>query len=355
VTISRVTISRVSTTNDSVGRPDDAVVTLVIAGFDVAPYAREALESVRGQTFPGWHAILIDDHSTDGTREIFADAAASDDRFVFVPQPERRGLGAARNAALDRVRTPFVGFLDADDVLVPGALERLVGTLERTGSDFVVGAYARLRPRSGVEHDADMSTAAISRTAYEVGTVQPWVAAATDPERTATTIEEHPEASGNIVAWSKVSRTDFWVRSGLRFPEGRLYEDQVLAQAMYARARAFDVIPDVVVHWRVRPDGSSITQREAELPVLRDALDAMSAGLGVLREASATRAVQARAALILAMDVPRLASIAREHPDDAYRRALGAFVRDVWDVADESTRGGVDRDVAVTIDAASLW
>lgn len=345
-----------STTNDPAGRPDDsAVVTLVIAGFDVAPYAREALESVQAQTFTGWRAILIDDHSTDGTREIFEEAAGSDSRFTFVPQPERRGLGVARNAGLDRVRTPFVGFLDADDVLLPGAFERLVGTLERTGSDFVAGAYARLRPRSGVEHDADMSTTVITGTAYEVGAVQSWVAAATDPERSATTIDEHPEASGNIVAWSKVSRTDFWVRSGLRFPEGRLYEDQVVAQAMYARARAFDVIPDVVVHWRVRPDGSSITQREAELPVLRDALDAMSAGLGILREASATRAVQARAALILTMDVPRLASIAREHPEDAYRRTLGAFVREVWDVADESTRGHVGRETAIIIDAASLW
>ena len=91
------------------GRPDAALVTLVIAGFDVAPYAREALESVQAQTFTGWRAILIDDHSTDGTREIFAEAAGSDDRFTFVPQRERRGLGAARNAGLDRVRTPFVG------------------------------------------------------------------------------------------------------------------------------------------------------------------------------------------------------------------------------------------------------
>ncbi len=322
---------------DAVG---DAVVTLVVAGFDVAPYAREALESVRAQTLTTWRAILVDDASTDGTREIFADAAARDDRFVLVEPWDRRGLGAARNVGLDRVRTPFVGFLDADDILVPDALARLVGTLERTGSDFAAGAYVRLRPQG---------------PGYTVGAVQPWVAAATDPERSATTIDDHPEASGNIVAWSKVSRTDFWRRTGLRFPEGRLYEDQIVAQAMYTRARAFDVIPDVVVQWRVRPDGSSITQREGELSVLRDAVDAMSAGLGLLREAGAARAVQARAALILTMDVPRLAAIAREHPDDAYRRSLGAFTRDVWLAADEATRSTLGADAATTVAAVSLW
>lgn len=322
---------------------DDAVVTLVVAGFDVAPYAREALESVRAQTLTAWRAILIDDASTDATADIFAEAAAADSRFVLADRGPHRGLGAVRNAGLARVRTPFVGFLDADDILTPDALARLVGTLERTGSDFVAGAYVRLRPA-----DPDGSS-------YTVGTVQPWVAASTAPARSATTIEDHPEASGNIVAWSKVSRTDFWRRTGMRFPEGRLYEDQVVAQAMYTRARAFDVIPDVVVHWRVRPDGSSITQREAELPVLRDALDAMGAGLGLLREAGATRAVQARVALILAMDVPRLAAIAREHPDDSYRRALGAFTRDVWDAADDATRATLDADIATTAAAVSLW
>lgn len=321
----------------------DAVVTLVVAGFDVAPYARQALDSLRAQTLTAWRAVLVDDASTDGTREIFAEAAASDSRFVLAESRAHRGLGAVRNIGLELVRTPFVGFLDADDILTPHALARLVGTLERTGSDFVAGAYVRLRPD---DRDAER---------YTVGTVQPWVEASTSPARSATTIEDHPEASGNIVAWSKVSRTDFWRRTGLRFPEGRLYEDQVVAQAMYTRARAFDVIPDVVVHWRVRPDGSSITQREAELPVLRDALDAMGAGLGLLREAGATRAAQARAALILAMDVPRLAEVARDHPDDSYRRALGAFARDVWDAADGTTRARLDVGVTATVAAVSLW
>jgi CDP-glycerol glycerophosphotransferase len=321
-------------------RASEAVVTIVVAGFDVAPYAQAMVDSLRAQTLPSWRAVLVDDASTDDTARIFAEAAASDSRFAVHTQTRRQGLGAARNAGLARVRTPFLGFLDADDVLMPHALERLVGTLERTGSDFVAGAYVRLRP------DA---------RGYAAGEVQPWVAAATDPERSATTIEQHPEASGNIVAWSKVSRTDFWHRIGLRFPEGRLYEDQVVAQAMYTRARAFDVIPDVVVHWRVRPDGSSITQREAELAVLRDALDAMGSGLAVLRGAGGARAGQARAALILTMDVPRLAAIARQHPDDAYRRALGAFAREVWDVADESTRGRLDGEAAITAAAASLW
>ncbi len=317
-----------------------AAVTVIVPGYDVAPYAPDALESLRRQSLQDWTAILIDDTSTDSTAAVFEEAAAADPRFRVVRHEHRVGLGAARNVGLDLVDTPFIGFLDADDVLTPRALERLIGVLDETGSDFAVGAYVRLRP-----DDAG---------GYSVGDVQPWVAAATAPERRGTTIDEHPEASGNIVAWSKVSRTDFWNRAKIRFPEGRLYEDQVVAQQMYARARRFDTVPDVVAHWRIRADGSSITQREAHLDVLRDCLAAMDEGLGVLESAGHQPAAQARIGQMLRMDIPRLASIARTHPDAAYRRLLGAFTRDIWARAG-AARTGLDEASSGFVSAARLW
>lgn len=288
-------------------------VTVIIPGFDVADFAEEALDSVRRQTHSNWTAVLVDDASTDDTTRIFADAAACDARFRVVRHEEQRGLGAARNTGLAEVGTPYTAFLDADDRYRPDALARLADTLDRTGSDFVVGAYVRLRP------DAD-------GLGYTAGDVQPWVAAVTDPARQRTTLTEHPAASGNIVAWSKLSRTAFWRAHDLRFPEGRYYEDQVLAQRMYTLASAFDVVPDVVVDWRERRDGGSITQRLAEVGVLRDYLDALGEGIALLRAAGADTAVRERGALIRTLDLPPLLRIAESHPDPAYRIALEAFL-----------------------------
>ena len=288
-------------------------VTVIVPGFDVADYVSEALDSLRAQTHPDWAAVLVDDASTDETARIFADAAAADSRFRVVRHDSQRGLGAARNTSLALVDTPYIAFLDADDRMRPDALARLTATLDRTGSDFVIGAYVRLRP------DAE-------GPGYTAGDVQPWVAAATDPARERTTLAAHPAASGNIVAWSKVSRTAFWRRHDLRFPEGRYYEDQVLAQRMYTLAGAFDVVPDVVVEWRQRRDGGSITQRLAEVDVLRDYLDALGEGIALLRAAGADAAVQERGALIRTLDLPPLLRIAETHPDPAYRIALEAFV-----------------------------
>lgn len=314
------------------------VVTVIVPGHDVAEWAVEALDSLRAQTLTDWAAVLVDDSSTDATGALFDDAAARDERFEVVHHTVRAGLGAARNTGLDRVRTPFVAFLDADDRMTPTALERLVTTLDRSGSDFALGAYVRLRPDTA--------------GSYTAGQVQPWVSAATDPARTGTTLEHHPDASGNIVAWSKVGRMDFWRRAGLRFPVGKAYEDQIVAQQMYTRARAFDVIPDVVVEWRERADGSSITQQKDEVLVMRDYLEALIGGIDVLDAAGQTRAVASRVRLILAMDVPPLVDLAKDHPDPAYRRELGAFTRDLSARADGAALG---EQAATALAAASLW
>ncbi|MFF1538434.1 glycosyltransferase family 2 protein [Microbacterium sp. NPDC058269] len=288
------------------------IVTLIVPGRDIAAFAPAALDSLRAQSEQRWRAILIDDGSTDDTGAVFDAAAADDRRFTTIRHAASRGLGAARNVGLAQVDTPYLGFLDGDDELLPNALARLTGTLEHTGSDFVAGAYVRSRPQGG---------------GYVAGRVQPWVAASTSPERLGTTLAAHPQAVSNIVAWSKLSRTPFW--NDLRFPEDVAYEDQVVAQLMYTRARAFDVIPDVVVRWRLRADGTSITQGKAQLPVLRDYLAALRGGIRVLHEAGARASVTARIELILAMDLASLLEIAGSHPDPTYAAEVETFIAEL--------------------------
>lgn len=276
-------------------------LTVIVPMHDVAPYLDEALTSLSAQRFRDFEALLIDDGSTDGTVGIALAHAAHDPRFRLLHQ-EHRGLSAARNRGLDEATGEYIAFLDADDVLPENAYARMLDTIDASGSDFVAGAYVRLRPHELLAGE------------YELGEVQPWVLAANRP-LLRTTLADHPEAIGNIVAWSKVSRRAFWERLRLRFPVGELYEDQVIAARFYAEATAFDMIPDVVYHWRIRAEGTSITQRERELDTLVACLTAMRRTLTTLDEAGATAALQARLSLNLRMDLPRLLATAGDAPE----------------------------------------
>ncbi len=99
--------------------------SIIVPVYNVAPYLREALDSVLAQTFTDWECLCVDDGSTDGSGAILDEYAAKDKRFrVF--HKENGGVSSARNLALDNAKGEWICFLDGDDALLPKLLEKLV-------------------------------------------------------------------------------------------------------------------------------------------------------------------------------------------------------------------------------------
>jgi glycosyltransferase involved in cell wall biosynthesis len=101
------------------------LTSVIIPCFNQAKFLGEALESVFAQTYPHYEVIVVDDGSTDGTAKVAA-------RFdpVRTLRQRNRGLAAARNAGFRASAGRFVVFLDADDRLLPNALEDGVASLD---------------------------------------------------------------------------------------------------------------------------------------------------------------------------------------------------------------------------------
>lgn len=98
--------------------------SVLIPCFDLAPWIRVCLDSVRTQTCDDWECVVVDDGSTDGSAAVLDEYAAADARFRVLHQ-RNAGSGAARNAALAAARGEWILFLDGDDVLSPFALARV--------------------------------------------------------------------------------------------------------------------------------------------------------------------------------------------------------------------------------------
>jgi len=124
--------------------PDGAVLaSVVIPAYDAAGTLAETLESVLAQGVRQWEALVVDDGSTDATREI-AGAFARRDRRVRVLALDRNGgVAAARNRAVAEARGEVVAFLDADDVYLPPALAALASALDAGPPCGVAYAMAR--------------------------------------------------------------------------------------------------------------------------------------------------------------------------------------------------------------------
>jgi len=98
------------------------MVSVIIPCFNQGRYLPEALESVIRQTWADWECIVVNDGSTDDTREVALRFTRRDPRIRYL-EKRNGGLSDARNHGLDAARGDLIQFLDADDALLPRKLE----------------------------------------------------------------------------------------------------------------------------------------------------------------------------------------------------------------------------------------
>ena len=110
-------------------------VSVVLPAFNRAASIAGALESVLRQTWRDFELIVVDDASTDGTRE--AVAAVRDPRLRLLASPANRGAAAARNLGIAAARGDWVAFQDSDDEWLPLKLEKQMARLLAPGAGFV--------------------------------------------------------------------------------------------------------------------------------------------------------------------------------------------------------------------------
>ena len=115
-------------------------ITLLVAAYNEESCIEETLRYALRQDYPGELIVtVIDDGSTDRTREIVRAVAVGDGRVRLV-RADHGGKATALNAGLRGVATPLVATIDADTLLMPWALRRLVARLEDSPDDTVAVA-----------------------------------------------------------------------------------------------------------------------------------------------------------------------------------------------------------------------
>lgn len=95
--------------------------SIVIPTYNRAHMLPKALESVYHQTFPDWECIIVDDGSTDNTKEIVQKWTDRDNRFRYIYQ-QNAERSAARNKGIENAKGEWICFLDSDDYFLPERL-----------------------------------------------------------------------------------------------------------------------------------------------------------------------------------------------------------------------------------------
>jgi glycosyltransferase involved in cell wall biosynthesis len=115
------------------------LVTVVIPTHDRLPLLREAVESVRAQSYPHWELVVADDGSTDGSAEWVEGLA--DPRVRVLRLPHSGLPGVVRHQGVRAGSGELLAFLDSDDRWLPRRLEVQVQALRRSGARWSYSAY----------------------------------------------------------------------------------------------------------------------------------------------------------------------------------------------------------------------
>lgn len=150
----RYPLAAPATTPPTVCSYSDPLVSVVIpVGPGHASYVRTALDSLLGQTCRSWEVIVVDDTIRGGIGDVFDLAAYPFVQRVTTSYSDRgHGPGDARNAGLREVRAPLVVFLDADDYLMPTALETMVRAFVSSGGKYIYTDWLAVSA-TGTVHD----------------------------------------------------------------------------------------------------------------------------------------------------------------------------------------------------------
>ena len=112
-------------------------VSIIVPVYNAEKYLTECLDSLINQTLKEIEIIIINDGSTDNSKEIILDFARKDKRIIVIDSPNE-GVSAARNKGLQHAQGTYVGFVDADDYLDTTMYEKLYESAEEQNASLAV-------------------------------------------------------------------------------------------------------------------------------------------------------------------------------------------------------------------------
>ena len=128
------------------GRPS---ISVIVTSYNYAPYVRQAIDSVLGQTYGEFQLVVVDDGSHDDSPSILN--TYSDSRMRVILQ-ENSGQAAAWNRAYKHCTGKLIFFLDSDDWWIPTKLEKMVGMHDVSGTAYTVFQHNLTVLRDGLEY-----------------------------------------------------------------------------------------------------------------------------------------------------------------------------------------------------------
>lgn len=215
------------------------LISVIVPVYRVEEYLERCVESILSQTYENLEVILVDDGSPDRCPTI-CDAYAGKDARVKVIHQENKGLSGARNAGIELAEGEYLAFVDSDDYVSPHFIEGLHELLQETGCAIGQCRFSYVKGEKLTEE---------GDSAFCIYRGESLMEQLYGPEEKATYF---------VVAWNKLYRAELFKETGIRYPEGRIHEDEATTYQLFHAAKKLAFL-DKAMYGYYTENGGSIT------------------------------------------------------------------------------------------------
>lgn len=129
---------------------EDKKISIILSFYNEERYLKKAIDSVLAQTYHNFELIIINDGSDDGSESIVN--SYSDERIIYEKNSENRRLAYSRNRGLELATGDYIGFFDADDIMMPDKMEKQIRYFkEHRDVTLISGGYKYMDADGNVE------------------------------------------------------------------------------------------------------------------------------------------------------------------------------------------------------------
>lgn len=123
---------------------DYGLVSIITPTYNCGRFIAETIDSVLSQSYGDWEMLIVDDCSTDNTKEIVEKYCAKDSRIKYCCLERNSGAAVARNRALRMAKGRWIAFLDSDDLWTPDKLEKQLAFMVANDYSFSYHEYTEI-------------------------------------------------------------------------------------------------------------------------------------------------------------------------------------------------------------------
>ena len=126
----------------------EGLVSIITPTYNCGRFIAETIATAQAQTYTNWEMIIVDDCSTDDTKQVVDAIAAQDQRIHYHCLEQNSGAAVARTKAMELAQGEYMAFLDSDDLWMPEKLERQLAFMKENGYAFSCTAYEQIDEQS---------------------------------------------------------------------------------------------------------------------------------------------------------------------------------------------------------------